>query len=1516
MRIPANSAGQRTEPPVLTTPGTTELGTAEIHEEDCFSCSLTEATVDNGSSGRKAHPAAPPESVHDEVQAHEASQPTALRDAKHTLQRLPNPSYHQPQEKTIPLDTTQPLLLALYTIDAPAEYLRSTAGDAQLIICAEGSSFTPSTTTVPLTTLSAHAVLHIASAALRDFELSSLLSITPTGSTLRTDRQAHPNAPGLDAKTCAKDYGRLDADLPTPLSGIQMGRRSRNKRTSKRGQEISPPKDKHSYWVPADDDVNSDDQIVEGGPMRLATPSPRAEAAEPSDRAHSARDEGEENSASAHPADNEGVLAAPAAGSRPTSPTTDEILQSTRTNHSDVLSEATPHRTPARTADVSDPQGDETEENSDLAHSAENEEESVAVEEQGVPQTDARTLTQLRQYIHREHVQLQRARHNIPDAPILPQIWSDAWKENAATQHLWQAFTKLQPVVASRQAEDLQRLYGDNTITQSTSSTSQQAIAEPTTSTEPMDESSAEAAVTDTSAVSASALDTSDTPSDLDYRTDQARSPQYERISTPQHASLPAHAEYVLPPPPPPPPHRPVDPRQARAPVAEAQAIEQDLDNMLVEFRRPPTPSTLNPNVPHRNPSPPPAPAKPSATLGEAVTVATRSAAEMTQAKKSHAKEVAAAHPAANTSTSKGTGKTQKTTVRTIKKSGHTSAARDGTHSRSSTGSKRSRVSDGRSHPPPTKRTGSRSPVRKPSRSLERHVQRKKTSQHRNMVPVIDGCVYKDMAIDVAKGQHQQAAWQTEFDLPHNPYELLGAINHLCVPSTNLPASVVTRHAATPLTPYIDQTFEQLLLEDDIIPWTYILGSTIGCAPTYWQWTGTKAREYLYKAADRHHLYRGKMKNCGIGPTGFDLRNGAHLITGEYAGQRENTVRYARIARNVRMPLVIHVEYDQLPEGVTNIHLETIKALRDAELSSRHRIHLVAFKATALDLTLWLEEFPRTVISLDLDLLYGLNEALQLNNGDEVYRHASALKKFFTHVPMENLGLHSGCPLNLTVPGTYRTPSMLLRAAQQFEKLTGTPGDRLHEFNAANLVDMYDLNPELLDRSTNTKDLRDAAIGPRLTIRELSFTIRALYGAPPRVDLRGQGRTPSRRRSSIAEASPAAERMETDEAPADRSARQPRSRSSISKSRREPSPPRRAGGRQQATARRSRVEASRLDPAHPAGNSRPKKTAAEKLDPAHSAGNSKARDRSTRTKPTAAQGPTIPPAKTVLLQCPSGSRLEGRLGSLLKPSSSSKPSVPSKTKPSQGFQPCPPDFTGPPKQVFLNLTQPAPERTEEKRTIIRAPDPRFFKTQPVHEAVLPQEPTTDEICHHFEQYFHEEDPDAPLRKVYDGSLSTTAMPFTQAENFDVPRKPGRHPGPWDPTKPCRCRNVERELHQTTEEFGLITSKKWANKDVIKADKTGNGLKQILAEAMQLEIQSFGQMIFLKYADRILGNDFQAGWILRFMFEVLQTTDWPGLIDLLREFKSKVIAGESREPWPTHADVYAAAESWCCYCPEA
>ncbi|KAH7699970.1 hypothetical protein AAVH_32917, partial [Aphelenchoides avenae] len=1516
-RIPASPAGRRTEPPVLTTPGPTELGTAEIHEEGCFYCSLTEEPVDNGFSGGKAHPAAPPEPAHDEVPALEAPQLTALWEAKHTLQRLLNPPYHLPQEKTTPLDTTQPLLLALYTIDAPSQDSHSTAGDAQLAFCVERSGFTTSPTPVPPQTCSAPATPRATSAALHDLELCTatmptlMVHLPLHGTFLQffepqlcvsvvyfhySDRKHAPEGtPNTferagsrreNLRQGLRSRGRQPADAKsiqrpliaetTAVFADLMGRRSRNKRISKRGKEISPPKDKHSYWVPADDDVNSDDQIVEGGPMRLATPSPNAAGTSAS--AHPAENEEEENSASAHPADNK---------------------------------QATPHRTPARTADVSDPQGDETEENSASAHPAENEEESAAAEDPAA-KTDARTLSQLQQYIHHEHVQLQRARHNIPDAPHLPQIWPDAWKQSDDTKHLWQLFRQLQPVVASRQAEDLQRLYGDNTIAQSTSSTSQPDTSEPAASAEPMDESSVEAAVTDTSAVSASALDTSDTPSDLDYRTDQTRSPQYERISTPQHSSLPAQPEYVLPPPPPPPP-RLADPRRPSATTAPAAP---ELDDILVDFRRPPTPSTLRTGVPHRNPSPPPTPVRPAVQHGEAVIETTRTAADMKRAHKTTDAEVAAAHPAANTSTSKGSGHSQKTTVRTVKKSGHTSAARDGTNSRSSTGSKRSRVSDGGSHPPPCKRIGSRSPTRKPSPSIARHVQRKKTSQHRNMVPVIDGCVYTDMAIDLAKGQHQPAAWQQEFDLPHNPYEMLGVINHLCVPSTNLPADVVIRHEATPLTPYVDQTFDQALLENTIIPWPYILGSTVGCAPTYWQQTGTKAREYLYKAADRRHLYRNKIKAVGIGPTGFDLRSGGHLITGEYAGQRENIVRYARIARNVRMPLVIHVEYDQLPEGVQNLHVEAIKALRDAELSSRHRIHLVAFKATALDLTLWLEEFPRTVISMDLDLLHGLNEALRINNGDDVFRHASALKKFFTHVPMANLGLHSGCPLSLTVPGTYRTPSMLLRAAQQFEQLTGTHGDHLHEHNAANLVAMYDLNPDLLDRSTNTKDLRDPAIGPRLTIRELSFTIRALYGAPPRVDLRGQGRTPSRRRSSIAEASPAAERMDTDEAPTTSHKKQPRSRSSASKSRREPSPPRRTGGRRHSPARRSRAEAPRLDPAHSAGDSQAKKAASKGLNPAHSAGGKPSKDRSAPTKPTTAKEGASAPAKTVPITCPPGSRLQGRLGSLLVPSSSPKPAAPSKLKTTQGFQPRQPDYTGPPKQVFLNMTQPAPERTEERRIVIRAPDPRFFKTQPVHEAVLPQEPTTVDICNHFEQYFHEEDPDAPLRKVYDGSLSTTAMPFTQGEHFDVPREPGRHPGPWDPTKTCRCRNVERELHQTTEEFGLITKKKWTNKDVIKADKTGNGLKQILDEAMQLEIQSFGQMIFLKYADRLIGNDFQAGWILRFMFEVLQTTDWPGLIDLLREFQKKMVPNESREPWPTHADVYAAAESWCCYCPEA
>ncbi|KAH7702212.1 hypothetical protein AAVH_30643 [Aphelenchoides avenae] len=1248
-----------------------------------------------------------------------------------------------------------------------------------------------------------------------------------------------------------------------------MTRRRNNRLSRNRAEQLLPPTDKWSFWVPAHDDYDSDDQVVEGRPahsagqevegndsdvLSEATPRPQsARLTEVSTPAHSAGVDAEEHTGTPHAA------------------------SSSRT----ASSKATTAHKPF--SFVSDPPSTDV----DIEFRKRPSRQDALNEKR----TQATTLKRLQNEIVRQYEDLLRAYHQKPGAVMLPQIWSHDWKQADLTRHLWKQYSDLEPIVADRQAAAMRRhrdraAAGLSTQAERRIDTPEQAAEDSAMEAEtPSREIVAEASVT-------IQLDENE---ELDTATPRA-TPAGEPVGQandrfiipveeqPTYVNLPSPQRPIVPPPPP----------------AWPKTTEEELTELLQVTPR--IPATSSANLPFRNPSPP---ATPAHSAGAAEQVA-------------KAKQAAPAHSVGAATAPKKTdsGKPQKPTVKSVKKSGHTSAARDSQTSRSSTGSKRSRVPAGSKHPP-AKRIGSRSPARTPSPSLARHLARKKHTKIRHMVPVIDGCVFKNLAIENAKYQTPITIWQTAFDSPTCQYELLGVINEFAVPSTYLPPAICVRIEPSPRTPYVDHTFDQASNENTIIPWKFVLCSTLGAAPTYWQQTTTDAREYLYDAVSRDKLYREEHKIRAIGPVGFDFRSGGHLIPGEFKGQRENLIRFGRIARNVRMPLIVTIDYDELPAGRC-----------DKERSCRPaiRIHLVGIKATALELLFWLEQFPRTVISMDLTLLHGLNEVLKPDRPhDELYRHAAALQKFFQHVSMDNLSLHSGCPQPHNQLGEFRTPAMLLAAADAFERLTGTPRDHLHERNAANLVDLYDLNPDLLDRSTTTTERRDPAIGPRLSRRDLSFVIRTLFGQAPRVDLIDQARTPSRRRASIAEASPRAARrdepMDTEEA---QPRQHPRARSSAVGHRPSRSPSRVPTGRGRSPSRRvTNTNAQRSDQAHSARSDQRKEKPKQGSQQAHSAGwesesGSSANRKATTKRTVVAQNPSG--ANALPLAVPSGSALENRV--FVAPPSNTQ--VPRGTADYLAFQDHQDDpaathgYYGPSQPVFLVRGEQPPPRTEVPRTLVWRSDARLYKTQPVHDGNLPDAPAVTEIRAHFEQYFTN-DPieEGQLRQVIPGSLTSTTTTFVYGETIEITSEPGPNSSPFDPTKPCGCGDeVHADFHQTVEKFGLITMKKWANKNCVLADQTGNGMKWLLKESMTFKIQTFGQMIFLKYADRLKGNGPHTGAVLRFMYEVLTTTDWIALIDLLRECQSRLALPKATGPWPQPSDVYAAVESWCCYCPKA
>ncbi|KAH7684766.1 hypothetical protein AAVH_40726, partial [Aphelenchoides avenae] len=452
--------------------------------------------------------------------------------------------------------------------------------------------------------------------------------------------------------------------------------------------------------------------------------------------------------------------------------------------------------------------------------------------------------------------------------------------------------------------------------------------------------------------------------------------------------------------------------------------------------------------------------------------------------------------PKENPKTHKGSK--ERKTVASIKKRSEKSPPRS---RQSSAGSKRSHEPTTSSCPPPTKEARRISPprARSVSPNMARHRMRVANTHRRELVPLLDGFVSKDMAIYTFLAGHLQLPWTREALDKKNPYELLGLINHLGVPASYLFVDFCRSRRAGTHTPLGNQTYDQLRIEQTIIPWDFILGSTMGALPTYWRQCTNKTRKHIQRSLEKSHKYRD-MNICGIGPTGFDLRGVAPTDVKEYQQQRLNLGRFARAAQKTRLGLVIVIfhDKDRDPSNPASIHADAINTLLEEGISYDQPIHLIFNHASAIELMLWLEEFPRTIIGLNLSFITTVHDIMKQpdpNPEDLEYAQAYAMKDLLTYVPLESLALHSGCPepIGPIANRRHRSPLDLLDAATEFQQMTGTPTDALHANNARNLVHFYRLDHRLLDRSVSRQEHRDAAIGPRLSLDDLSDRIRAIY---------------------------------------------------------------------------------------------------------------------------------------------------------------------------------------------------------------------------------------------------------------------------------------------------------------------------------------------------------------------------------------------------------------------------------------
>ncbi|KAH7696155.1 hypothetical protein AAVH_36777 [Aphelenchoides avenae] len=164
---------------------------------------------------------------------------------------------------------------------------------------------------------------------------------------------------------------------------------------------------------------------------------------------------------------------------------------------------------------------------------------------------------------------------------------------------------------------------------------------------------------------------------------------------------------------------------------------------------------------------------------------------------------------------------------------------------------------------------------------------------------------------------------------------------------------------------------------------------------------------------------------------------------------------------------------------------------------------------------MWLEAFPRTLLSFDFYFLSAIRQTVNKPPYDpqahENFRQAQAIQDFLQYVPLENISLHSASPAP-TGPieqGHHRTPLDLLAAAAEFQTITETKPDVVLTNSARNLVHLYHLDERLLDHAVSHHEHSRKNVGPRKTLEGFSAHIRSLFGVAPRA-AREQERLPSR----------------------------------------------------------------------------------------------------------------------------------------------------------------------------------------------------------------------------------------------------------------------------------------------------------------------------------------------------------------------------------------------------------------------
>lgn len=203
----------------------------------------------------------------------------------------------------------------------------------------------------------------------------------------------------------------------------------------------------------------------------------------------------------------------------------------------------------------------------------------------------------------------------------------------------------------------------------------------------------------------------------------------------------------------------------------------------------------------------------------------------------------------------------------------------------------------------------------------------------------------KALAVHVAQNGHRQHTWAQYYPRENLKYEHLRVICCVGIPVSYLTAENCNhKTTAGTLTPLAHVVYDQLLTENTIIPWDFILGTRLGALPAYWRQCTSYTRKHLETMLGISMKYRD-LHVCAIGPVGIDLCGWPANEIKEYEEQRQNLIRFARLAENARLGLVIVIYYDYEPTHKYRVHADVINAFKEAGILSRQRIHLIFNKA-------------------------------------------------------------------------------------------------------------------------------------------------------------------------------------------------------------------------------------------------------------------------------------------------------------------------------------------------------------------------------------------------------------------------------------------------------------------------------------------------------------------------------------------------------------------------------------------